>query len=156
MKKNNRIKGNKYSELNYLLNRECLWCKTRIADQEHLSLKFCPKSYDENGKVKDCKTCYHRSKDQPIREIHSGIINNHKDFTAQFEQMIAKKGFVVDTQDLDAYDILLKECISYEIKSNGLLISKFIHHTVESNPSSKKHKITKHEQQSIDGKISKY
>ena len=143
MKKNNA--ENKYSHLTYNQNRKCKWCFTPIADQEHLKREFCDKTYDENNKVKDCKTAYHRSKDQPIRELPSNIINNHKDYTIQFEQMIAKKGLEVYTQDIEAYDISLANSISFVLERNGILISKFIHHTVVSNPNNHTHKITKNE-----------
>jgi hypothetical protein len=59
--------------------------------------------------------------------------------------MIAKKGLVVYTQDIEAYDIILANSISFDIERNGTLISKFIHHTVVSNPNNHTHKITKNE-----------
>ena len=132
--------------LSYYDERACLFCYLPIADQEHATRKFCHSQKDEHGKVKDCKTTYHRKSDQPDREIYSAITNNHKATRDRIVKLIVNKGTKVTTADLDAYDILLQECVSFEIKPNGEQTSIFLDYTIISNPINHLHKINHYEQ----------
>ena len=116
-----------------------------IADQEHAAREFCETTHDENGKVKDCKTAFHRMADAEEREKYRQIISNQKFIKEQLEVLISKKGDEVLTEDLDAYDIELSNPINYEISSAGVLTSYFLKHKIISNPITQKHKIEHHE-----------
>ncbi len=129
----------------FQLGRKCRMCDSPIADQEHAAREFCEVTYDENGKVKDCKTAFHRMIDADEREKHRQIINTQKFIKEQLDLLISKKGDEVLTEDLDAYDIQLSLSISHEISPSGILTSHFLKHTIISNPISKKHKIQAHE-----------
>ena len=129
----------------YYDERSCEFCNKPIPDQEHATRKFCPKSYDNFGKVKDCKTAFHRLKDQPEREVQSSIINYHKTVAERIDMMVKKKGSLVNTEDLNAYEIQLCSPISYQLKSNGEFISEFLQHTIISNLKTFTHKIIRHE-----------
>ena len=143
----NNINRLDYSVCTYNDERKCLQCGKPIADHEHAARKFCDKYSAESGKVYDCKTTYHRINDKLDREIHGGIIRDQKFFSNQITDMIAKKGFEVTTDDLNAYDIQLAESLKLEIKSNGMATSHFLQYIITSNPITNKHKITRHEQQ---------
>lgn len=131
----------------YADGRKCLSCGKPIADHEHATRKHCKVYYDQWGKVHDCKTNRHRIMDKPEREVHGTIIRDQKFFAKQITQMVAKKGYEVTTNDLNAYDISLPDSIKLEIKNNGIAISHFIQYTITSYPTTNTHKIIRHEQQ---------
>jgi hypothetical protein len=129
----------------FLDGRKCRTCNKPIADQEHAAREFCEVTYDENGKVKDCKTAFHRMTDADNREKYRQIINTQKFIKEQLDLLISKKGNEVLTEDLNAYDILLSLSISHEISISGVMTSHFLKHTIITNPITKKHKIQAHE-----------
>lgn len=135
----------KIRELSYLLERKCLNCGTPIPDDEHAARLFCDKYYDENGKVNDCKTTWHRINDKLQREIHSNLIRDHKYFSMRIMEMTMKKGYEVTTDDLNAYDIILSNSLKQDIKKDGIAISYFLQYSITSNPVTKTHKIIRHE-----------
>ena len=142
---NNEDSGIQSATLTYYDERSCEFCFKPIADQEHATRRFCHKTYDYFGKVNDCKTAFHRLKDQPEREVQSSIINYHKSVAERINRMVETKGVLVSTEDLNAYEIQLCSPISYQLKSNGDLISDFLHHTIISNLKTFTHKIINHE-----------
>jgi hypothetical protein len=125
--------------------RKCRMCGAPIADQEHAAREFCKITHDENGKVKDCKTTFHRLADADEREKYRQIINTQKFIKEQLDLLINKKGNEVITEDLDAYDIELSNPINYEMSSAGVLTSYFLKHKIISNPITQKHKIEPHD-----------
>ncbi|MES2432183.1 MAG: hypothetical protein V4556_14710 [Bacteroidota bacterium] len=134
----------------YIDGRKCLFCGEPIADQESTKRTFCEKTYNALGKVRDCKTAYHRKNDKPERDIHRSIINEHKSIDERIEEMIIKKGFEVTTEDLDAYDIDLSSSIRYNLKATGVLESFYLFYKLTSNPITNVHKIKKHEEFRFD------
>ena len=129
------------------------YCGEPIADQESAKRIYCEKTYNELGKVRDCKTNYHRKNDKPERDIHRSLINEHKSIDDRIEEMIQKKGFEVNTQDLDAYDIDLSGSITYILKPTGHLESFYLFYKITSNPINNSHKIEKHEEFRLDANI---
>lgn len=127
--------------LTYHENRECRNCGTAIADQEHATRTHCPKTYDEFGRVIDCKTTLARINDRADRELQRKLINNQKFISSRIDILIEKKGNEVHTSDLTAYDVKLSQCIDYNIESNGTLTSLFLKHRIVSNPITNLHKI---------------
>lgn len=130
------------SKFAYALGRVCKKCGAPIPDSEHASREFCPVTYDENGKVRDCKTAYHRNNDKGDREIFAKIIANHKNVTTRIEFLMQKKGTLVSTKDLDTYEINLSDAISFSISNNGIAVFTFLKHTITSNPFTEIHKIS--------------
>ncbi len=128
-------------ELTFNDGRACENCSKPIADQEHATRKFCEKTIDIYGNIVDCKSDYHREKEAPDKAIHIEIINNHKAITKRINELLSKKSPIVTTQDLDAYDIDLRQSLEFILKSNGELTSIFLEHTIITNPISKTHKI---------------
>ena len=125
----------------YDQKRECLNCGAPIADQEHATRTHCPKTYDENGKVIDCKTALARINDKQDRELQRKLINAQKFITSQIDTLIIKKGNEVNTDDLTAYDIKLTDSLNYAITPDGTLTSVFLKHRIVSNPVTNRHKI---------------
>lgn len=132
-------------EQTFFEGRECEYCIEPIADQEHATRKFCKKTKDALGNVKDCKTDYHRQKEAPDKLVQNELINFQKGISNRMRDMIERKGLEVSTLDLEAYDIPLINSIEFQIKPNGELISTFLEHTIYTYPISGMHKIKPHE-----------
>lgn len=133
--------SNEDGKFTYEQNRACRNCGAPIPDQEHATREFCPVTYDDDGKVRDCKTKFHREKDKPDRNDYSELINKHKSITTRIDFLIKKKGFEVATEDLDVYEIMLRQAIDFKISNDGILTSYYLKHTIISNPITDIHKI---------------
>jgi hypothetical protein len=142
MKKKYTEKTGKFS---YLLKRACKFCSAPIHDQAHGASEFCPKTWDENGKVRDCKTAYHRENDKPEREIQAEYSGRNKAIKSRIEFLVKKHGDQVSTELLDTYEIDLTECMRYQIEPSGILTSYFLNYIIVSNPLNNIHKISFHD-----------
>ena len=142
MKKKFTEKTGKFS---YLLKRACKYCSAPIHDKAHGASEFCPKTWDENGKVRDCKTAYHRENDKPEREIQAEYNGRNKAIKSRIEFLVKKHGDQVPTELLDTYDIDLTECMRYQIDPSGILTSYFLSYIIVSNPFNNIHKISFHD-----------
>lgn len=131
-------------DLTYLKKRECRNCGKPIADQEHASRTHCPKTYDEYGKVVDCKTTLARINDLPDRLIHRNLINEQKLYNSRIKALVEKKGFEVYTDDLTAYDITLSDATKFNLDPDGVLTTHFFNYSITSNPITNIHKIQYH------------
>jgi hypothetical protein len=141
-KKSKKLKSQSTEIETYHLKRECLFCGEPLPDQYSKKRTYCKEVRDENGKLKqDCKGSYNRMIDQPELEVHREIIKEHKTVDEMIEAMVAKKGNVVSTADLNAYDIQLTSSLKYKISKNGTLESDFLKYTIVSNPNLNTHKI---------------
>ena len=142
MKKKFTEKTGKFS---YLLKRACKFCSAPIHDKAHGASEFCPKTWDENGKVRDCKTAYHRENDKPEREMQAEYNGRNKAIKSRIEFLVKKHGDQVPTELLDTYDIDLTECMRYQIDPSGILTSYFLSYIIVSNPFNNIHKISFHD-----------
>ena len=142
MKKKFTEKTGKFS---YLLKRACKFCSAPIHDKAHGASEFCPKTWDENGKVRDCKTAYHRENDKPEREIQAEYNGRNKAIKSRIEFLVKKHGDQIPTELLDTYDIDLTECMRYQIDTSGILTSYFLSYIIVSNPFNNIHKISFHD-----------
>ena len=134
-----------FSEYTYDNDRACEFCGRKIPDQAHATRRFCVKTKDALGNVRDCKTDYHREKEAPDKLVQTELINFHKGISNRIRDMVERKGLEVSTLDLDAYDIPLNNSIEYQIKPNGELISTFLEYTIHTFPITGIHKIISHE-----------
>jgi len=132
-------------KFSYLLKRACKFCSAPIHDKAHGASEFCPKTWDENGKVRDCKTAYHRENDKPEREIQAEYNGRNKAIKSRIEFLVKKHGDQVPTELLDTYDIDLTECMRYQIDPSGILTSYFLSYIIVSNPFNNIHKISFHD-----------
>ena len=132
-------------KFSYLLKRACKYCSAPIHDKAHGAREFCPKTWDENGKVRDCKTAYHRENDKPEREIQAEYNGRNKAIKSRIEFLVKKHGDQVPTELLDTYDIDLTECMRYQIDPSGILTSYFLSYIIVSNPFNNIHKISFHD-----------
>jgi hypothetical protein len=142
MKKKFTEKTGKFS---YLLKRACKFCSAPIHDKAHGASEFCPKTWDENGKVRDCKTAYHRENDKPEREIQAEYSGRNKAIKSRIEFLVKKHGDQVTTEMLDTYEIELMECLRFNIESSGILTTHFLNYQIVSNPFNNIHKISFHD-----------
>ena len=132
-------------KFSYLLKRACKYCSAPIHDKAHGASEFCPKTWDENGKVRDCKTAYHRENDKPEREIQAEYNGRNKAIKSRIEFLVKKHGDQVPTELLDPCDIHLTECMRYQIDPSGILTSYFLSYIIVSNPFNNIHKISFHD-----------
>jgi|GEM_PF-579124 len=129
----------------YKLKRECLNCGEPLPDHYSKKRTYCKEVRNEDGKlIQDCKGIYNRLLDQPELEVHREIIKEHKTVDERIESMVSKKGNIVSTADLNAYDVILTSSLKYKISRNGTLESDFLKYTIVSNPIYSTHKIYKH------------
>jgi hypothetical protein len=142
MKKKFTEKTGKFS---YLLKRACRFCSAPIHDKAHGASEFCPKTWDDNGKVRDCKTAYHRENDKPEREIQAEYSGRNKAIKSRIEFLVKKHGDQITTEMLDTYEIMLTECIKYQVDPSGTLTTHFLNYQIVSNPFNNIHKITYHD-----------
>ena len=142
MKKKFTEKTGKFS---YLLKRACKFCSAPIHDKAHGASEFCLKTWDENGKVRDCKTAYHRENDKPEREIQAEYNGRNKAIKSRIEFLVKKHGDQVPTELLDTYEIDLTECMRFQIDPSGILTSYFLSYIIVSNPFNNIHKISFHD-----------
>jgi len=144
-KKSKKPKSKSTENWTYYLKRECLNCGEPLPDHYSKKRTYCKEVRDENGNlIKDCKGIYNRMIDQPELEIHREIIKEHKTVDDMIESMVAKKGDVVSTADLIAYDIQLSSSLKFKLSPNGTLESEFLKYTIVSNPNLHTHKIYSH------------
>ena len=142
MKKKFTEKTGKFS---YLLKRACKFCGAPVPDHAHATTEYCPKTYDENGKVRDCKSSFHRENDKPEREIQAEYNGRNKAIKSRIEYLLQKHGYQVTTEMLDTYEIMLTECIKYQVDPSGTLTTHFLNYQIVSNPFNNIHKITYHD-----------
>jgi len=141
-KKSKKLKSQSTEIETYHLKRECLYCGEPLPDQYSKKRTYCKEVRNESGTlIKDCKGIYNRLLDQPELEVHREIIKEHKTVDEMIEAMVAKKGSVVSTADLNAYDIQLTSSLKYKVSKNGTLESDFMKYTIVSNPNLNTHKI---------------
>jgi hypothetical protein len=146
-KKSKKEKSQPPGNWTYKLKRECLYCGESLPDQYSKKRTYCKEERDENGKlVKDCKGNYNRFINKPENEVHREIIKDHKTVDERIESMVSKKGNIVSTADLNAYDIQLASSLKYKISKNGTLESDFLKYKIVSNPNLHTHKIYNHGQ----------
>jgi len=143
MKKKNYKENN--GSFSYILKRSCRYCEAPIPDNSHSAQEFCPKTYDENGKVRDCKTSYHRENDRPEREQQAEYNARNKALKSRIEFLLKKEGDQVTTEMLETYEIELFACMKYEISPACILTSYFLDYQIVSNPFNNIHKIKHHE-----------
>lgn len=128
--------------------RACIYCGEPLADQLSKKRIYCEEQRGQNGSLtKDCKGAYNRQKNKPEVDMHREIINEHKTIDERIDAMVAKKGYEVTTQDLNAYDIILDSPLRYEFSSYGILTTYFLKYTIISNPVFNSHKILHNGQQ---------
>lgn len=133
-------------KLTFSQNRVCQFCYTPIADQEHATRIFCVTTYDEYNKVSDCKTAYHRDLDEGDRERDRAIVNKHKGLEKSIANLIAIKGYIVQTKDLNEFGINLNSALSIDVGfdgnwTDGTLLARFNTFSVLANSITNTHKI---------------
>lgn len=128
-------------KLTFSQNRVCQFCYTPIADQEHATRIFCVTTYDAYNKVSDCKTAYHRDLDEGDRERDRAIVNKHKGLEKSIANLIAIKGYIVQTKDLNEFGINLNSALSIDAGFDGTLLARYNTYSIQANAITNIHKI---------------
>jgi hypothetical protein len=150
--KKKQFKTNDDKQFVYHAGRTCRHCNAPISESSTAKREFCPITRDQDGKVRDCKSAYHRKNDKPDRDMFAMITANNKAIFSRIEFLIKATGEDVTTKDLDAYDINLIECLD-ATTINGLVYWYFIKHVIITNHFTKKHKIERHDKYATYGAI---
>jgi|GEM_PF-1168693 len=149
-KKNFKIDGAK--QFVYHPDRTCRHCGATLSEKSTARREFCPKTYNQEGNVRDCKSAYHRMHDKPDRDMFAMITGNNKAIYTRIEYLIELVGYEVTTNHLDTYQIKLIECVDAE-KINGIQHWYFIKHAIITNPYTQIHKIERHDKYTNNGTI---
>jgi hypothetical protein len=149
-KKQFKINGDK--QFVYHSERTCRHCGATLAENATARREFCQITHDPDGKVRDCKSAYHRKNDKPDREMFAMITANNKAIFTRIEYLIERIGEEVTSKHLEDYQINLIECIDAK-QINGLVNWYFIKHVIITNHITEKHKIERHDKYTNNGAI---
>ena len=149
-KKSFKINGDK--QFVYHSDKTCRHCGAILPENSTARREFCQVTYDQNGKIRDCKSAYHRKNDKPDRDLFAIITANNKALFSRIEYLIEIIGTEVTTKHLDTYQINLIECIDAE-KINGLQYWYFLKHIIITNQKTQIHKIERHDKYTNNGAI---
>jgi hypothetical protein len=150
IKKNFKIDGNK--EFVYHIEKTCRHCGAPLPENSTAKREFCPKTYDNKGKVRDCKSTYHRLNDKPDRDMFALLIAKVKATHTRIDYMFERIGEEVTTRHLDEYQIKLFDAIETDEK-HGLIYFFYLKYVIISNPITQIHKIERHDKYSNNGTI---
>ena len=132
--------------LTYHLGRVCENedCREPIADQERKSKKHCSEYTDENGIHHNCRRRKHQQKHQILEDQLLDYAAIQRQTKAKIEEAIITHGEFVTEAVLEAYGIVLNNCISithgYEESTLG-----FLGYNIIVNPFKQSIKIQKHD-----------
>lgn len=105
----------------YIKGRKCEYCGKPIADHLHDSRKHCLPEILSDGSLKDCKI----KKNNEIMGIknkeNKAIINEWKQLLERVKKLVALKGSVVTTEDLNFHEISLLNAIKNEKISDKVI-----------------------------------
>ena len=149
-KKQFKINGDK--EFVYHSERICRHCGAPLPENSTAKREFCRITHGPDGRVRDCKSAYHRKNDKPDRDMYAMVTANNKALFTRIEYLIEIIGEEVTSRHLDTYDINLIECIDAK-EINGLIYWYFIKHVIITNPITKIHKIERHDKYKNNGAI---
>lgn len=136
----------------YHSGKTCRECGAPISPNFTAKREFCQITYDPDGKIRDCKSAYHRKKDKPNRDMYAAITANNKALFTRIDYLIELIGEEVTSNHLDTYGINLIECIDAK-EINGLIYWYFIKHVIITNPITQIHKIERHDKYTNNGAI---
>jgi hypothetical protein len=89
----------------YENGRKCLHCGRPIADQEHLTTKYCPPIVLPNGKKKSCKDRYHSPRRKIKNMPYKQIADFHKEQHRRIKSLLKAKGETVSVEQINQYGI---------------------------------------------------
>lgn len=117
--------------LTYKQGRKCLHCETPIADQIHQGRKFCEREVLPDGSVKSCKDDFNarlrKERDKPFRQQNAF----QKRLSLAIDNLYRTKGEHITVDDLERYEIWLKQALRHEPKGERLFNFHFTHHRLE-------------------------
>lgn len=108
-------------KLTFLKGRKCEFCGTALADNLHESRKYCQPENFEDGTVKDCKVKCNNEKAGIKNKENKAIINEWKELLERVKKLVALKGNIVTTEDLNFHEISLFNAIKNEKISNKVI-----------------------------------
>lgn len=130
--------------LTYHLGRTCENCGEPIADQERKTKRHCSPSVDENGIHHNCRRRKHQNKHQNHEDRILDWAAIQRTIRTQIEAAIASHGEYVNMQILEAYSIVLNNCISIDHGYQESTL-EFLGYNIIINPIKKSIKLQKHD-----------
>ncbi len=130
--------------LTYHLGRVCEDCGEPIADQERKTKRHCTAYIDENGIHHNCRRRKHQKKHQKHEDLLLDWAAVQRQTKTKIDEALATHGEFVTEAVLEAYGIVLNNCISI---SHGYQEStlEFLGYNIIVNPFKKSIKIQKHD-----------
>lgn len=113
----------KKAKNNYTYNkgRKCEHCQAPIPDHLHESRKHCLPVVYEDGSINDCKVKKNNEKAGIKNKENKAIIDEWKVLLERVKKLVALKGSVVTTEDLNFDEISLSNAIKNEKISDKVI-----------------------------------
>jgi hypothetical protein len=98
----------------YVRGRRCEYCDAPIPDHIHDSRKYCIPEVFTDGSTNDCKVKCNNEKAGIKNKENKAIINEWKELLERVKKLVALKGNIVTTEDLNFHEISLFNAIKNE------------------------------------------
>ncbi|RYZ56094.1 MAG: hypothetical protein EOP49_01285 [Sphingobacteriales bacterium] len=85
----------------YELKRSCLYCGAKIADNEHGTRKFCYRTENEDGSIRDCKSDFHAEQRAAEMQPYLKLAYALRDTDKALKSLITEKGERVSLEELN-------------------------------------------------------
>lgn len=125
----------------YKIGRKCEYCGEPIADHLHENRKHCLPEVYIDGSVKDCKVKRNNEKGGIKNKETKSILEEWKSVLVRVKKLVALKGNIVTTEDLDFHEISLLKALRNEPEKKSL-ISYFRGFEISTSLANRKHLIT--------------
>lgn len=130
--------------LTYHFGRACEDCGEPIADQERKSKRHCTPFIDENGIHHNCRRRKHQKKHQLHEDRLLDWAAIQRQTKTKIEEAIITHGEFVNEAVLEAYGIVLNNCISIS-HGNEESTLEFLGYNIIVNPFNQSIKLQKHD-----------
>ena len=134
--------------LTYILGRVCEDCFEPIADQERKTKRHCSSYIDENGLHHNCRRRKHQKKHQINEDRLLDWSAIQRQTKTKIEEAIITHGEFVDLQILEAYGIVLNNCITISHVYQETIL-EFLGYYIFINPFKQTIKLQKHDKPTI-------
>ena len=133
-------------EKTYELGRACLYCGEPIADQARKNKFHCTIYKDEFGMTHNCRRRKYQLNHQLSEDLLLDWCAFQRKTKIQIEEVIKAHGNEVKIEVLDAYNVILNNCIRF-YQYLGKTIVEFLGYDIIITPNSKTFKIKKNDKQ---------
>lgn len=114
----------------YYNGRECRFCQTEIADQEHASRIYCPREVLEDGSIKSCKDDYHSPIRKEKKSPFKGLVPHHEMMRDNIRELYQTVGEIVSTEQVNRHGIILNQPVAFEWNNDKQFVYYFIEYAL--------------------------